>query len=72
MLMVKLFDVQEESLDSTDLLPLSRFKSCYRFLYFIATLKEKKQNLIKERSQTHASISQRFVTINSLSIDKVL
>ena len=33
MLVVERFDVEEEPFDSPEQLPLSRFKSSYRFLY---------------------------------------
>ena len=66
-LVAELLDFQEESFDSPELLPLSRFKSCFAFSGYIASLKETKTNfVIKERSEAHASISQRSITNNSL------
>ena len=67
MLVVELLDVQEESLDAPELLPLSPIWSCYRFLHYIASLKGTiTKPFVKERSQTYASKSQRFVTITFL------
>ena len=66
MLVVELFDVQEELFDSPELLPVSRLRATISFSIYIAGLKGTINFFIKQRSQTHASVSQRFVTTNSL------
>ena len=60
MLVVELFDIQEESFGSPEMLPLSRFKSWYRFLYLyysIASLEViQKQNFLSKREAKHMSV----------------
>ena len=58
-LVVKLFDVQEESLNSSQLLPLSRFKSCYRFLHLHSQFRRNNNKILYRREQpNNASISK--------------
>ena len=67
MRVVELFDVQEKSFDSPELLPFCRFKSCYRFLRLRSQLKGTiPKSFMKKMRQPHVSMSLRFLTINFL------
>ena len=48
--------VQEDSFDSSELLPLSRLKSCYRFLYLHNPFKRTNNKIFYQRGAKHMPV----------------